>query len=485
MKWQTVAGARAGLTQKSFSSLELVDFYLERITTLDPSIKSFLLVRREQVQEEARIADERIQKGNARPLEGIPFAIKDNMTLKGELTTAGSNILKEYSAVYTATSVQRLHDAGAIFLGKTNMDEFAMGSSTEHSAFGSTKNPHDLTRVPGGSSGGSAAAVAADLCAAALGSDTGGSIRQPASFCGVVGFKPTYGRVSRFGLIAMSSLLDQIGPLTKTVEDAAIVYEAIAGEDPRDATSATKKVAKSHIKTKTFLKGKRFGIPKSFLGYEIDSSVQSAFDQAVTGLRAAGAEVQEVDIPLSKYSLAVYYVMVTSEIASNLARYDSIRYGTRVAADDLLGQYIAARTTGFGEEAKRRILLGTFTLSKGYRDKYYKQALAVKEAIGAQFDEALSQVDALLSPTSPTPPFALGEKFEDPLTMYLSDLFTVSSNIANLPAISLPLSYTRVPVGFQLMGKRFGDADLLTLASACEDLFGKATPAQVKEEGKG
>jgi len=478
MEWQTVAGAVKGLKNKSFSSTDLIGEYLERISAYDPKIQSFISVRRDEALEEARLADERIQKGNARELEGIPFAIKDNMTVRGGKTTAGSKILEDYTGVYTATAVQKLLDAGAIILGKTNMDEFAMGSSTEFSAFGPTKNPHDISRVPGGSSGGSAAAVAADFCAAALGSDTGGSIRQPASFCGIVGFKPTYGRVSRYGLIAMSSSLDQIGPLTKTVADAAIIYETIAGYDSRDATSSQQKV--EHITTQKadYLKGKKFGIPKSFLGFEIDASVQRAFDHTVAELKKAGAEVNEIDIPMSKFSLPVYYLMVTSEISSNLARYDGIRYGTRVDAENLLAQYIAARTQGFGEEAKRRILLGTFTLSKGYWDKYYKQALAVKEAIGAQFDEALSAVDALISPTSPTTAFKIGEKFNDPLTMYLSDLFTVSSNIANLPAISLPLAKEKMPIGFQLMGKRFADSSLLSIASACEDLFGSSRPAK-------
>ncbi|MFA5030951.1 MAG: Asp-tRNA(Asn)/Glu-tRNA(Gln) amidotransferase subunit GatA [Patescibacteria group bacterium] len=478
MEWLTITDIREGLQKKLFSVSELTSTYLERIATLDSKINSFISVREEEVQAEADIADKRIREGKTRVLEGVPFAIKDNLMLKGGCTTAGSNILKDYSAVYTATAVQKLLDVGAIILGKTNMDEFAMGSSTEYSAFGPTKNPHDMSRVPGGSSGGSAAAIAADFCTAALGSDTGGSIRQPASFCGVVGFKPTYGRVSRYGLIAMSSSLDQIGPITKTVEDAALVYSIISGEDKCDPTSSTIKCGSVNLQKKSSLKGKRFGIPKSFVGFEIEKSVQAVFDRALADLRSAGAEICEIDIPLSRMSLAVYYLMVTSEISSNLARYDGIRYGTRVDVQDLIGQYIAARTQGFGEEAKRRILLGTFTLSKGYRDKYYKQALAVKEAIGAQFDKGLAGCDALISLTSPTSPFKLGEKFEDPLTMYLSDLFTVSANIANLPAISLPLLSEHLPVGFQMMGKRFGDAELLSLASACEDLFGKAQPAK-------
>lgn len=477
MQWQTIETIQQSYQSGEYTPQELVQFYLDRIASHDAALHAYLSVWDDDARTRAQVSHERIAKKQARALEGIPIALKDNICTKGKKTTAGSRILKDYTAVYSATVVKQLEDAGAIILGKTNLDEFAMGSSTEFSGFGATKNPHDTSRVPGGSSGGSATAVAADLAAAALGSDTGGSIRQPAGFCGVVGFKPTYGRVSRYGLIAMSSSLDQIGPLAKSVRDARMIYDVIHGYDPKDATTTRKH--ETHT-PRTSLQDKKFCIPASFEKFEFDVTVKKEFQKAVAQLEERGAIVERLDIPHIDASLPVYYLIVTSEISSNLARYDGIRYGTKVDAAQLLDTYINSRKKGFGEEAKRRIILGTFTLSEGYREKYYKQAMRVKHLIMKELDQVFANYDAILSPTTPTVPFVLGEKYDDPLTMYLSDLFTVSANIANLPAISLPLPSTTLPVGLQLMGKRFSDTALLTLAEDVEEVFGRGHQARTK-----
>lgn len=477
MEWTTIHEIVKSYNNGDYSPSELVAYYLDRIAKYDGSLHSYLSVYNDAALEQAKIAEKNIANDSARPLEGVPIALKDNMAMKGVVTTAGSKILEKYTATYTATAVRRLLDAGAIILGKTNMDEFAMGSSTEHSAYGPTKNPHDVTRVPGGSSGGSAAAVASDCSAAAIGSDTGGSIRQPASLCGVVGFKPTYGRISRYGLVAMASSLDQIGPITRSVSDAANLYAIMAGSDGMDATTSEKKVVVPKQDEKS-IKGVRVGVPESFFEFGFDERVKKEFDERVKQMKEAGAKIISVNVPLAKMALPVYYLLVTSEVSSNLARFDGVRYGHRAQnAKTLIEQYVASRAEGLGEEAQRRILLGTFTLSAGYRDKYYKQATMVRDAIGKEFDGIFSKIDVIVSPTSPTVAFKLGEKFEDPLTMYLSDLFTVPANIANLPSISIPGgSADALPVGFQIMGARWDDARVLEVANACETIFGQGKP---------
>ena len=400
-------------------------------------------------------------------LDGIPLGIKDNILIQGQRATAGSHILEDHVAVYDSTVTRSLKGVGAVFLGRTNMDEFAMGSSTERSAFGPTKNPHDVERVPGGSSGGSAAAVAGDMCIAALGSDTGGSIRQPASFCGVVGFKPSYGRVSRSGLIAMASSLDQIGPLTKTVEDAALLTSAIVGLDPQDQT--TSDAGPIEVTFPTDLKGKRIGVPRQAWGDGMTPGVRAQTEHALKILQTLGADLIDVDLPYADEALAVYYVLMPCEVMANLARFDGVRYGQRVPATNLIEMYGASRGQGLGEEARRRVMLGTYALSKGYYDAYYRQARKVQTLIRRAYREVFSTVDLLVTPTAPSIAFKLGEKLNDPLAMYLEDVFTVGVNVAGLPAISVPCGLDDgMPVGLQLIGPRFGDATVLDAAHAFE-----------------
>ncbi len=459
----TIEQATQGLSKREFSSRDLTQACLDRIAGVDKELGAFLFVAKETALEQADAADDRLRKGSATPLTGIPLALKDNILVRALPATAGSKILAPYRAAYNATVVDKLVSDGAVILGKTNMDEFAMGSSTETSAFQTTKNPWNRSRVPGGSSGGSAAAVASDECIAGLGSDTGGSIRQPAAFCGVIGFKPTYGRVSRYGLIAMTSSLDQIGPITKTVRDAAILGLAISGVDRRDATT-TPAPDFSLDGLEQSLDGMVFGVPKEFFLPGMDPDVEASVKQAIQTLEKKGARVQELSIPTAAYSLATYYILVTSEVSTNLARYDGVRYGASQhhSAKTLIEGYFKTRAAGFGDETKRRILLGTFTLSAGYYEQYYQAALRSQRIIRKEFAEALEKVDCLVAPTTPTVAFKLGEKFDDPLMMYLSDIFTVSANIANLPAISVPCGFANgLPIGVQFMAKPFEEQTVL------------------------
>lgn len=401
-------------------------------------------------------------------LHGIPCALKDNILVDGSISTAGSKILGNYISSYDATVTKKLRSAGALILGKTNCDEFAMGSSTENSAFGPTKNPLDLLRVPGGSSGGSAAAVAADLCVFALGSDTGGSIRQPASFCGIVGLKPTYGRVSRSGLIAMASSLDQIGPLTKTVYDAAYVLNLISGQDTLDATTVAQQNIDFTLRIGESIKGVKIGVPKEFFGEGLDPEVRERVEESIAKLKEQGAELVEISLPYTAYALATYYIVMPSEVSSNLARFDGIRYGhSSQEAENIAETYFKSRAEGFGPEARRRILLGTYALSSGYYDAYYLKAQKVRALIRRDFDMAFEKVDAIVGPTTPSVAFKIGEKTSDPLAMYLSDIYTVPVNLAGLPAISVPCGLgktSKLPVGLHIIGRMFGEETILRLA---------------------
>ncbi|MFH1714467.1 MAG: Asp-tRNA(Asn)/Glu-tRNA(Gln) amidotransferase subunit GatA [Candidatus Nealsonbacteria bacterium] len=456
----TIKQAQEGLRKKEFSALELSQAYLDRIKKKDKEISAFLTVTEDLAISEAKEADELIAKGEKlSQLSGIPVAIKDNILVDGIKCTAASKMLENYIAPYDATVVKKLKEQNAVILGKTNLDEFAMGSSTENSAFGQTKNPHDLTRVPGGSSGGSAAAVAADMCVYSLGSDTGGSIRQPASFCGVVGLKPTYGTVSRSGLIAFASSLDQIGPITKTVEDARIVFEAISGKDEMDSTSVESKKGESSKKDIVV------GIPKEYFVKGIDPEVERVVREAIGKYEKIGIKTEEVSLPHTDYALSAYYIINPSEASANLARYDGIKYGfSEKNAKNLLEGYLKTRGKGFGPEVRRRIMLGTYSLSSGYYDAYYLRAQKVRTQIIRDFEDVFKKVDAIFTPTSPVLPFKIGEKIEDPLSMYLVDVYTVSVNLAGLPAISLPVGNVKgLPVGLQIIGRPFEELNLFKL----------------------
>ena len=446
---KTIKDVREGLIKKEFSCLELVKAYLAKIEK--SKYNDFISLTDKLALEQAKKVDNKIaRKEKIGPLEGIPIAIKDNILVKGYITTAGSKILEKYVAPYDAFVVKKLKDVGAIIIGKTNLDEFAMGSSTENSAFGVVKNPHDITRVPGGSSGGSAVAVAANHCIGALGSDTGGSIRQPAAFCGVVGFKPSYGMVSRYGLIAMASSLDQIGTFGNTVEDAQLIFNVIKGKDKMDSTSVGVGL-KSKVKT--------IGVPKEYFKKEINPVIEK--------FKKLGFKIKNVSLPHTKYSLPVYYIIQPAEVSANLARYDSIKYGLQKKGSNLLDQYLKTRSQGFGDETRRRIMLGTYVLSAGYRDAYYNKAQKVRAVIKKEFEKVFKEVDLLLTPTTPTPAFKIGEK-QDPLSMYLSDIYTASANLAGLPAISVPYGDKDLPVGFQLIGPQFKDDSVLETARLYE-----------------
>lgn len=470
------------LKKKEFSARELVEAFYRRIDQVEPQVHAYLSLTRKEALDRADAADRRFATGEAvTPFTGIPMAMKDNLCIAGTPTTCASKMLEHYAPPYDATVAERLKKAGAIFLGKTNMDEFAMGSSTENSAFEKTRNPWDLSRVPGGSSGGSAAAVAASQAVAALGSDTGGSIRQPAALCGVVGLKPTYGRVSRYGLVAFASSLDQIGPITRDVTDAALLMNLIGGHDPRDSTSVTLPLPDFTANLGQKISGLRIGIPKEYFVAGIDPEVALAVEQAMAHYRHLGAAIQTISLPHTDMAIAVYYILATAEASSNLARYDGVRYGYRSrASGDLLEMYSETRREGFGSEVKRRIMLGTYVLSSGYYDAYYKKAQQVRTLIKRDFDEAFSQVDLLLTPTTPTPAFRCGEKMADPLAMYLSDIFTISANLAGIPALSLPAGFTKegLPIGLQLLGRAFEEETLLKTAYAFErdHDFHKRTP---------
>jgi aspartyl-tRNA(Asn)/glutamyl-tRNA(Gln) amidotransferase subunit A len=460
------------LSSGEASSTEIVKGALERIDRLEPRIKAFIKVEREDALAEAKTADERIAKGEKLPLLGVPVAIKDNMMVENRVTTCASKIMENFRAPYSATVIKKLRSAGAVILGKTNLDEFAMGSSTENSAFGATRNPWNEKTVPGGSSGGSSAAVAAGYCPISLGSDTGGSIRQPASFCGVVGLKPTYGRVSRFGLVAFASSLDQIGPFGKTVEDVAIAMNAIGGYDKMDSTSVNRPMPDLTQSLKKDVKGFVVGLPKEYFIGGVDPEVQKVVRDAADLLAKQGARIEEISLPHTEYAIAVYYVIGTAEASSNLARYDGVKYGHRSKNADggLEGMYSSTRTEGFGPEVRRRIMLGTYVLSSGYYDAYYIKAQKVRTLILNDFKEAFKKCTVILTPTAPTPPFNAGEKTADPLQMYLSDIFSVSANLAGIPGINIPggLSAHGLPIGVQMMADHFDEESLITAAVAYE-----------------
>jgi aspartyl-tRNA(Asn)/glutamyl-tRNA(Gln) amidotransferase subunit A len=452
------------------SPVEVTEQLLDRIRRRNGELNAYLTVDESGARAQARDAEARLRRGGATPLTGIPLALKDVLVTQGLKTTCASKILENFIPPYDATVCKRLRQAGAVFLGKVNMDEFAMGSSTENSAFGPTLNPWGREHIPGGSSGGSAAAVAADLCIASLGSDTGGSIRQPASHCGVVGLKPTYGRVSRYGLVAYASSLDQIGPLTKEVRDAALLLQAIAGFDAKDSTSVSTPVPDYLEVLGHEIRGLKVGVPREYFGHGLDEEVEAAVKAALKTLTSLGAELVEVSLPHTEYAVATYYVVAVAEASSNLARYDGVKYGLRAEGRNLLEMYANTRTLGFGAEVRRRIMLGTYALSAGYYEAYYQKALQVRALIRRDLEAAFEQCALLAAPVAPTPAFRLGEKVADPLTMYLSDIFTISANLAGIPGISVPCGFSSLglPIGLQLLGPPFGEAVLLQTAYAFE-----------------
>jgi aspartyl-tRNA(Asn)/glutamyl-tRNA(Gln) amidotransferase subunit A len=458
------------ISRREVSPVEVVEAFLARIAARDPEINAYITVDEEGALAQAREAEARLARGEAGPLTGVPLALKDILATRGLRTTCGSRILENYLPPFDATVCSRLRQAGAIFLGKVNLDEFAMGSSTENSAFGVTHNPWRRDCIPGGSSGGSAAAVAADLCTASLGSDTGGSIRQPASHCGVVGLKPTYGRVSRFGLVAYASSLDQIGPVTKEVRDAALLLNVMAGHDPRDSTAAPEPVPDYLAALGKDIKGLKIGVPKEYFGEGLDPEVEAAVRGALRTLAGLGADIVEVSLPHTGFAVATYYIVAMAEASSNLARYDGVKYGFRAPGGNLVEMYAQTRTQGFGAEVRRRIMLGTYTLSAGYYDAYYRQASQVRTLIRRDFDQVFQTCAVLATPVAPTPAFRLGEKADDPLTMYLSDIFTISANLAGIPGISTPAGLSRegLPIGLQLLGPPFGEPQVLQVAHAFE-----------------
>jgi aspartyl-tRNA(Asn)/glutamyl-tRNA(Gln) amidotransferase subunit A len=464
----TIADLQSVLRRKEVSPREVIDSLRARIESVEPKIDAYLSIDFDAAAKEADKVDVDL------PLGGVPIAIKDIINVKGQPCTCGSKILANYRSPYDATVIQKLRAAGAVPFGKTNMDEFAMGSSTENSSVKVTRNPWDMSRVPGGSSGGSAAAVAADAAFGGLGTDTGGSIRQPASLCGVVGVKPSYGRVSRFGLVAFASSLDQVGPLTKTVRDSAMIMNAMAGHDPQDSTSLKEPVPDYTKNLGRALKGMRLGLPKEYMIEGIDPQVKSAVDTALKQLQSLGAEIVDVSLPHTDYGIAVYYFLATAEASANLARFDGVRYGYRAKdPKDLLDHYGRTREEGFGAEVKRRIILGTYVLSSGYYDAYYVRAQKVRELIRQDFVKAFEKVDAIVSPTSPVPAFKLGERTADPLAMYLADIFTNTGNLAGICGISVPCGLPKVngnqlPIGLQILGKALDEARIFQIAHAYE-----------------
>ncbi len=473
----TIRSLYDGFRKKEFSAKEITEFFFRRIEEKDKEIGAYLSLTKNHAFDVAKRADELFQKNTNIPLlAGIPLALKDNMLFEGTKTTAGSKILEHYISSYDATVIRKLKDQCAVLLGKTNLDEFAMGSSTENSAFHVTRNPHDLSRVPGGSSGGSAAAVAGGLAVASLGSDTGGSIRQPASLCGVVGLKPTYGMVSRYGLIALASSLDQIGPFAKTVEDVAMVYDAIKGHDEHDATSIPDEQPETHHYDSDYAKQLVVGIPKEYFIDGIEKEVQKGVNEAIEKFKRLGVRFKEISLPHTKFALSCYYIILPAEVSANLARFDGIRYGNisnlKSQISNLKELYEKSKGMGFGPETKRRVLLGTFVLSAGYYDAYYGKAQKVRQLINNDFtkvfDDTEDGVDVILAPTSPTRAFKIGERASDPLSMYLSDIFTIPANFAGIPALSVPVKQYVVgsgelPVGFQLIGKKMHEKDILAL----------------------
>lgn len=460
------------LQRRDVTAGEVLRAFLKRIAQKEGKVQAYMTVTAREGLGQANRTD-RLRREGAQlgPLAGVPLAVKDVICTRGTPTTCSSKILDGFIPPYDATVVRCLYQAGALLLGKTNMDEFAMGSSTENSGYKVTRNPWDLNRVPGGSSGGSGAAVVADLCAGALGSDTGGSIRQPAAFCGIVGLKPTYGRVSRYGLVAFASSLDQIGPMAKDVRDAAILLGIIAGHDPCDSTSVDLPVPDYPAHLGREIAGLRIGIPDEYFIEGVDPEVAAAIRKAIDLLESLGAKAERISLPHTEYAVATYYLVATAEASSNLARYDAVKYGLRSGgAKDLVDMYVKTRQNGFGAEVKRRIMLGTYALSAGYYDAYYLKALKVRTLIRKDFEDAFKRCEVILTPTAPTAAFRLGEKTEDPLTMYLSDIFTISANLAGIPGISLPCGFTQagLPIGLQLLGKPFDEATLLQVAFAYE-----------------
>ena len=468
----TIDAARSAVQERKTTAATLAEAFYAKIETDDPKIGAFLTLSKERALAKAAEIDARAAKGEKLPpLGGVPVGIKDVMVTRGVRTTAGSKILGNYIPPYDCTAVARMEAAGAMVLGKLNCDEFAMGSSTENSAWHPVHNPRDLSRVPGGSSGGSAAAVAADMAVATLGSDTGGSIRQPASFCGVVGLMPTYGRVSRYGLIAFASSLDHIGPLAKTVKDAAIVLRTIAGRDPMDSTSADLPVPDYVAELEKPVRGVKIGVAKEYLGEGLDTEVKKAVEAAIQKLASLGCEIVEIPLPHTKYAIPTYYIVATAEASSNLARYDGVRYGYRAGdARTLSEMYRRSRDHGFGAEVKRRIMLGTYALSAGYYDAYYLKAQKVRTLLTRDFEEAFKKVDAIVTPASPTAAFKLGEKVDDPLAMYLADIYTVTADLAGIPGISVPCGETKkkLPIGLPILGKHFDEATILRVAHGYE-----------------
>ncbi|BDG34381.1 Asp-tRNA(Asn)/Glu-tRNA(Gln) amidotransferase subunit GatA [Parageobacillus sp. VR-IP] len=471
------------LHKKEISVSDLVDESFRRIGEVEEKVQAFLTLNEENARAKAKELDDKLAKeeNDFGTLFGMPIGIKDNIVTKGLRTTCASKILYNFDPIYDATVMERLHEAGAITIGKLNMDEFAMGSSTENSGFQLTRNPWDLERVPGGSSGGSAAAVAAGEVPFALGSDTGGSIRQPAAFCGVVGLKPTYGRVSRFGLVAFASSLDQIGPITRTVEDNAYLLQVIAGLDPMDSTSANVEVP-NYVEALTGdIKGLKIAVPKEYLGEGVSEEVRQSVLDALKVLEKLGATWEEVSLPHSKYALATYYLLASSEASANLARFDGVRYGYRTDnAKNLIDMYKQTRSEGFGNEVKRRIMLGTFALSSGYYDAYYKKAQKVRTLIKQDFEKVFEKYDVIIGPTTPTPAFKIGEKTHDPLTMYANDILTIPVNLAGVPGISVPCGFVNgLPVGLQIIGKHFDESTIYRVAHAFEQAtdYHKQKPA--------
>jgi len=468
----TIDATRAAIQERRTTAFALAEEFYLRIEKQDPLIGAYLTLSKERALAKAAEIDALAAKGEQLPpLGGVPVAIKDVIVTRGVRTTAGSKILGNYIPPYDCTAVARMESAGAVVLGKLNCDEFAMGSSNENSAWRPVRNPRDLSRVPGGSSGGSAAAVAANMAVATLGSDTGGSIRQPASFCGVVGLMPTYGRVSRYGLIAFASSLDRIGPLTKTVADAALVLRTIAGRDPMDSTSADVPVPDYVAELEKPVQGLKLGVPKEYFGEGLDDEVRKAVEAAIQKLAKSGCEIVPISLPHTKYAIPTYYIVATAEASSNLARFDGVRYGFRAAdARSLSEMYRRSRDQGFGAEVKRRIMLGTYALSAGYYDAYYLKAQKVRTLLAQDFALAFEKVDAIVTPTSPTPAFKLGEKVDDPLAMYLADIFTVTADLAGIPGISVPCGETKekLPIGLQILGKHFDEATILRVGHAYE-----------------
>jgi len=470
----TITQAHQKLINKEISATELIRAFLTRINEMDKEIAAFLSVFEDSAMSQAKEIDNQISGGEKISiLAGIPLAVKDNILIAGEKCTAASKILENYTAPYDATCIKKLKKAGAIFLGKTNLDEFAMGSSTENSGFKITHNPQDLSRVPGGSSGGSAAAVKANECIAALGSDTGGSIRQPASLCGTVGLKTTYGAVSRYGLIAFASSLDQIGPLTKNIEDARIIFDVIKGKDSKDSTSVESKSQTSNLELRTV----RIGVPKEYFTQGIDPEVEKIIKEFIQKIEREGVKIKEISLPHTKYALPCYCLIAASEASANLARYDGIRYGAsniKQETLDLLDTYLKTRGQGFGDEVKRRIMLGTYALSSGYYDAYYLKAQKVRTLIRKDFEEAFQEVDLILTPTSPFTAFKIGERAQSALSMYLADIFTVSVNLAGLPALSMPCGEIQnLPVGLQIIGKSFREDEIFRIGSFFEKIINR------------